>query len=327
MRTTTGNNYTITYPNEFFETRGRFAYVKVEGDDNATANAEIEMDIKGDVTGKIVTVTRTTDANKMVVFPIGAVCESLVNGGDTYVSISVYNGGAKINTLMIQLQPIVGYWDREMVIKLQGGTEAKITSPFDKKIVFYPNAGFDQTIFIPSQQPCSIRYLGGEIASNLYGPYLTFSPSEVTNDNYKSLYIETLSPLLWIPINAAYDPCTNGVFLKWKDAAGMPYLYRWTQEVETDEVSVDSTYRKLDENLAPYDVQTKTLAKRYTLHSRIVERDIFEMCRTILGAQEVFMYDRDIEDWVRVLIEDAESEDTGAPMQDVEIEVVKYEYL
>lgn len=107
----------------------------------------------------------------------------------------------------------------------------------------------------------------------------------------------------------------------------MPYLYRWTQEVETDEVSVDSTYRKLDENLAPYDVQNKTLAKRYTLHSRIVERDIFEMCRTILGAQEVFMYDRDIEDWVRVLIEDAEIEDAGAPMQDVEIEVVKYEYL
>lgn len=324
MRTSTTNGYTITYPNKFFETRGRFAYVKVQGDDTVEAGEDMELTITGSATGKSVTILRSTDANKAVVFPIGALCESLMSGSADAVSCSIRKSGGATDISTFELSPIVGYWSREM--ELSGSTSI---SPFAKKIVVYPNSGFTQTGFVPTDDKCSVN-TDEPISVNNKGPYITFDPSKITADNYSSLKIVVADSFIGpkaIKLNADYDPCTNGVFLKWTDAAGMPYLYRWTQEAETDDVSVDSTYRKLDDTLTPYDVQSKTRAKRYTLHSRIVERDIFEMCRTILGAQEVFMYDRDANDWVRVLIEDAESEDTGAVMQDVEIEVVKYEYL
>lgn len=118
----------------------------------------------------------------------------------------------------------------------------------------------------------------------------------------------------------------SGVFLKWIDKSGIPYVYRWTPEITTDEMSVDSTYTQLDEVLQPFEVQNKTLTKRYTLHSRIVERDIYEMCKTIIESQAVWMYDTNLYDWVRCSIEEGEAEDNGAPMQDLVIEVVKREY-
>ena len=80
------------------------------------------------------------------------------------------------------------------------------------------------------------------------------------------------------------------------------------------------------ETLQPFEVQNKTLTKRYTLHSRIVERDIYEMCKTIIGSQAVWMWDTTLSDWVRCSMEDSEAEDSGAPMQDLVIEVVKREY-
>ena len=39
------------------------------------------------------------------------------------------------------------------------------------------------------------------------------------------------------------------------------------------------------------------------------------------------MYDPDAGNWVRFMVEDSESEDTGAPMQDLVVEIVRYEYL
>ena len=92
-------------------------------------------------------------------------------------------------------------------------------------------------------------------------------------------------------------------------------------------MSVETTYNQLDDTLTPRYVQNKKLSKRYTLHSRIVERDVFNLCRTILGCQDLFMYDPDVGNWVRFMVEDSESEDTGAPMQDLVVEIVRYEYL
>lgn len=323
MITTTSNGYTITYPNQFFETRGRFAYVKAQGDDTVDAGEDMELTITNPTTGKSVTVLRSTGANKAVVFPIGALCESLMSGSADAVSCSIRKSGSATSIYMFALSPIVGYWDIQ--IKL---LDSVPVSPFARKIVVYPNCGFMQTVFVPTNSRGNVITSTQAVSDTLNGPFFDFDPSKITADDYKTLQIRIPgSVMALIPVSADYDPCTNGVFLKWTDAAGMPYIYRWTQEAETDDVSVDSTYRKLDDTLTPYDVQSKNRAKKYTLHSRIVERDIFEMCRTILGAQEVFMYDRDASGWVRVLIEDAESEDTGAVMQDVEIEVVKYEYL
>lgn len=104
-------------------------------------------------------------------------------------------------------------------------------------------------------------------------------------------------------------------------------MYRWSLGSEKDEITVNSAYNVLDENLNIKEVQTKTLANRYVLNSRLVERDIFNLCRTIIGCQELQMYNPKSSTWDSFVIEDSELEDNGAVMQNIEIEIVKYNYL
>lgn len=166
-------------------------------------------------------------------------------------------------------------------------------------IVVYPNAGFEQSLFFPKQTgelfvltPSSTtteKYIG----NSAFSPIIPFDPAKIPSEDLgKPLAVGATPTDYNAEIRTYYDYCTKGIFLKWTDAAGIPYLYRWTQESKTDEMSVESTYHQLDDTLTPRDVQNKTLAKRYTLHSRIVERDVFNLCRTILGCQDLFMYDR-----------------------------------
>ena len=323
----------ITYPNGIFETRGKFAYIAVELLSPAE-NVEISLKLTNgeDENYQTVTLTRNTNYKGIVTFPIGLVCESLIErSGSNYIgwSVNIYGSTSSGGSIYA----IKGFASQEITTVNNQDSQPYTNYPAAKKIVLYPNTSFDQTLFVPLTSDFYI--IAGRtwddkttaIGATITPPYASFKPSLVDDDTYTKIIAKQSTASRAVDIPVYLDPCTSGVFLKWTDAAGMPYLYRWTQEVETDEVSVDSSYKQLDDTLTPYDVQTKTRAKRYTLHSRIVERGIFEMCRTILGAQEVFMYDPELSDWVRVLVEDAESEDTGAIMQDVEIEVVKYEYL
>ena len=152
---------------------------------------------------------------------------------------------------------------------------------------------------------------------------MAFDPSKTSWDFGSTLYLRVYGerdeflahpvPINTLPYPVLVDPCTAGVFLRWVDMSGMPYLYRWSQEAESHSVE-------------PYEIQTKTLERRYTLHSRIVERDIYEMCRTILAAQEIWMWDAELGDWTRCYIDKAEAEDTGAEMQDLTIEIIKNTY-
>lgn len=314
MRTISNAVFTVTYPNELIETRGKFAYIKVQ---LATPAENVNVTLSFTVNPDII-LTRKTDASGVAIFPIGRMMESLGRS-------AFYISALEQEQLVSAVWPIAGYAKNE----IKDGFDNNSFYPARPVVIIYPNLNTTQSLFFPCPTELSVLSQSGvEIGYADFGPIVEFEASKIPEgDMGKNIGFATEPGAIAVEIKTYYDYCTSGVFLKWTDAAGVPYLYRWTQEVETDEVSVDSTYRQLDDTLTPYDVQVKTRAKRFTLHSRIVERDIFEMCRTILGAQEVFMYDRDANDWVRVLIEDAESEDTGAVMQDVEIEVVKYEYL
>lgn len=322
MTTSSNETFTYTGPNTFFETRGRFAYFKVEVK-SLKSNEDVTLSMynlsRPDIS---VDMTRKTDAKGVVVFPIGAVCESMISGVDgDAVAGNITVGETSVP--FSNIYPIVGYANRE--IKMYD----KSLYPGMPVVVVYPNAGLEQSLFYPTNSEIYVVTQSGEsIGSSNRGPIVTFDPGIISgSDLGKPIGIGVNPDSQDFAIKTIYDYCASGVFLKWKDAAGVPYMYRWTQEIETDEMSVNSTYRQLDETLTPFDVHSKTIGKRYTLHSRIVEKDIYNMCRTIIGCQELFMYDPDVKDWVRCSIEDSEIEDSGVPMQDVEIEVVKYEYL
>lgn len=314
MRTISNAVFTVTYPNEIFETRGRFAYIKVQLA-SPEENVDVTLQIGSD---PILTLNRKTDQQGIAVFPVGRIFE-VTGKGSPVVAVNDQTQS------LSAVHPIVGYAKAEIEVAFTSNT----LYPAVPCIVAYPNIGQPQPLFIPYYRDFSVVSQSGvELGYTNDGPIVEFDASKIPEQDLgKNIGVGTNPDQIDIEIKTYYDYCSKGVFLRWIDAAGVPYLYRWTQEVETDEMSVDSTYKQLDETLNPYDVQAKTLAKRYTLHSRIVERDIFEMCRTIIGCQELYMYDPDLSDWVRCSIEDGESEDTGAPMQDVQIEVVKYEYL
>lgn len=332
MKTIWVGGNSVTIPNTFFCTKSRYAYVKVA---LTVANKAISLYIfiEGlEISSRII-LTRNTDDRGVAIFPIGAVCESLVKeyGDGRAVALRCTAFGRQYN-----VYPIVGYADYEIkALDEEAADDSDATNyPAAKKIVVYPDADFDQTVFVPASTNIflSAKFTEGE--TNLLvrsaGPFIQFERYNLRNREHSYSYLRASvdtqagNKSLKMPIYVDY--CTNGVFLKWIDKSGIPYVYRWTPEMTTDEMSVDSTYTQLDETLQPFEVQNKTLTKRYTLHSRIVERDIYEMCRTIIGSQAVWMWDTTLSDWVRCSMEDSEAEDSGAPMQDLVIEVVKREY-
>lgn len=333
MKTIWGGDNSITVPNTFFCTKSRYAYVKVALKE-AVRNQDVTLevyDVANEDASKI-TIARKTDDRGVAIFPIGAVCESLVKeygeGVVVMFNASYPGGGVGYSSC-----PIVGYADYEIkALNAEAKDDPNATNyPAAKKIVVYPNAGFEQTVFVPASINVFLSAIFTNGVSGLgggKGPFLQFDPSRLQDNQYSSLAaaITLSSDVKSIEMPICVDYCTNGVFLKWIDKSGIPYVYRWTPEMTTDEMSVDSTYTQLDETLQPFEVQNKTMTKRYTLHSRIVERDIYEMCKTIIGSQAVWMWDTTLSDWVRCSMEDSEAEDSGAPMQDLVIEVVKREY-
>lgn len=334
MKTIWGGNNSITVPNTFFCTKSRYAYVKVALEEpvrNQDVTLEV-YDVANEDASKI-TIARKTDDRGVAIFPIGAVCESLVKEygeGIVVMFNASYPGGG----VGYSSRPIVGYADYEIKalnVEAKGDTNAT-NYPAAKKIVIYPYGMFRQTVFVPASNSVTLSDPERQLTfAQEIGPYIEFDPVSVEDLDYTPTAL--MASILYdagdemsISIPVKIDLCTNGVFLKWIDKSGIPYVYRWTPEMTADEMSVDSTYTQLDETLQPFEVQNKTMTKRYTLHSRIVERDIYEMCKTIIGSQAVWMWDTTLSDWVRCSMEDSEAEDSGAPMQDLVIEVVKREY-
>lgn len=332
MKTIWVGPISLTIPNTFFCTKSRYAYVKVA---LTVANKAVSLNIfiEGlEISSRII-LTRKTDDGGVAIFPIGAVCESLVKeyGDGRAVVLRCIAFGRQYN-----VYPIVGYADYEIkALDEEAADDSDATNyPAAKKIVVYPDADFDQTVFVPASTNISLsaKFTEGEtgIVVRSAGPFIQFDRYNLRNREHSYSYLrasvgtQSGDKSLKMPIYVDY--CTNGVFLKWIDKSGIPYVYRWIPEMTTDEMSVDSTYTQLDETLQPFEVQNKTMTKRYTLHSRIVERDIYEMCKTIIGSQAVWMWDSTLSDWVRCSMEDSEAEDSGAPMQDLVIEVVKREY-
>lgn len=79
MKTIWGGDNSITIPNTFFCTKSRYAYVKVVLEEplrNQDVTLEV-YDVANEDASKI-TIARKTDDRGVAIFPIGAVCESLV---------------------------------------------------------------------------------------------------------------------------------------------------------------------------------------------------------------------------------------------------------
>lgn len=103
-------------------------------------------------------------------------------------------------------------------------------------------------------------------------------------------------------------------------------MYRWSVESEANEVSSDAIYGKIDDILNSYEVNSKTLTRRFTLHSRLIDNDLFEMCKSIISGHDIQYYDTDTSAWRRALIEEGEAVDNGAVLKNLVIEMTEKTY-
>lgn len=140
MKTIWGGDNSITIPNTFFCTKSRYAYVKVVLEEplrNQDVTLEV-YDVANEDASKI-TIARKTDDRGVAIFPIGAVCESLVKEygeGIVVMFNASYPGGG----VGYSSHPIVGYADYEIKalnVEAKGDTNAT-NYPAAKKIVIYP---------------------------------------------------------------------------------------------------------------------------------------------------------------------------------------------
>lgn len=326
MRAASSSGENLTYPNDIFYSRGRFAYLRYSTGravENETVTVTLSTD---DGEGKSVTLHRRTNKQGAVVFPVGMLCEALVEASG-HGTINIGASSADGASISASAYCIAGYCDREITIRL-GQVTGYANYPAARKVVLFPELETTHVVFVPYLGACNVKTESGTVlASGVKGPFFEFDPYDIPAEQYgDNIVVASTSGNMTIHLPALYDTCPGGVILRWIDKAGIQYLYRWSQAASTEELTVNATYTKLDDNLQPYDVKDNTVATRYELHSRIVERALYDMVRTIIGCREVWMYNADILDWERCTIEEAESEDTGAPMQDFQIEVVKYAY-
>lgn len=332
--TLSGTGGDAYFPNKICFTRGRETYVRFVASKGVPSNPDVTLTVKYGVT--TVELKRTVAGKgASVVFPLAAILEPLrpADGEPYFVDVFLtvtFGSGTATHALDVVH---VGTCDREVLpLSAQDAAGGLTNYPFARRIAVYPAFPATQYLYVPTLTTERVRVETdeGEILTTYGGatPFAEIYPADFRWSGEQMLYISVYGETLvsTLPYPVLVDRCTAGVFLRWVDMSGMPYLYRWTQEAETHSVEAEATYTRLDDTLNPYEIQTKTLERRYTLHSRIVERDLYEMCRTILAAQEIWMYDAGARSWTRCYIDEAEAEDNGAEMQDLIIEVVKREY-
>lgn len=355
----------VFYPNNVFFTRERHSYIRLETD-NRLPGVTIELSIANAEGATMLALRRVLDKTGNTVFPLGDIFEGIIAEiGVSYVKDFQFsltlksmqsNGDVAICKGAFAII-MSGYSDREIEDVTDADPAPTNPYPYPPRIVIYPNLNRDISLFIPSTRSnaeinVSI-HRGEEIIASVNNsdesqapPFYVFNPCTVAewdegiwSAHDKTLVVREKVPRPSIPGRPTYmyltlfyvafevDECMNGVFLEWKDKHGLTHIYRWTLESTTEEIVDSESYTQLDETLQPVEQEIKTIAKKYKLHSRRVDKGLFDLCKSIIGNKELRMLNADTGEWEGCKIEDTKAEDKGEVLNDLVINVVKNEYL
>lgn len=318
----------FTFPAPICSANSRYSYVKVERHDAPVANEDVTLAVT--YGSESISLVRKTDASGVVVFPLQGVLQALC-GDSAYIAGVMFNVAISDTSVGIGSHYVInGHGDRE--IELINMSDTPSGWPQLPRLVIYPM--FTQDIFVPAKPESAITLRNGDawdvtLSENSDSPFVTFDPSmtDLAEGQYMLTVDATADDATYsFPLVVDVDPCTDGIFLRWIDKHGMPYLYRWTSEIETTEMEVSETYMRLDADLMPYETQIKNESKTVTLHSRLVDADIYALCKTILSARSVEMFNAELSTWERCYISEGNAEDAGEILKDLVVDVVKTEY-
>lgn len=318
----------FTFPAPICSANSRHSYIKVERHDAPVANEDVTLAVT--YGGESISLLRKTDASGVVVFPVQGVLQALC-GDSAYIAGVTFNVAIGDTTAGSGSHYVInGYGNRE--IELINMADAPSGWPQLPRLVIYPM--FTQDIFVPAKPESAITLRNGDawnvtLSESSDSPFVTLDPSTagLTEERYALTVEATADDTTHsFPLVVDVDPCTDGTFLRWIDKYGMPYLYRWTPEIETTEMEVSETFTRLDADLMPVEFQIKSESQTVTLHSRLVDADIYALCKTVLSARSVEMFNAELGTWERCYLEEGEAEDAGDVLKDLVIDVVKTEY-
>lgn len=324
-----GSNIDIYYPNAICFSREKNTYILV-----VTNKTEVNEDVSVTMEygGQRVGITRKTNAQGKVIFPISSILESFAAASDVTVLEIVdctvsYGSVIPLNPITV----IVGSSNMELVPLSE--QETPNNKPAARKIVIYPSFGIRQSVFVPALRGSNITLFAADnktviaMVSPSDYPAIEFEPRKVdfTSDHMivTASYKDTLKSFD-VPFDV--DICTEGLLLRWTDKHGIQYCYRWSVETTTQEISSNNSYTVLDELLQPIDRQINTLLTTYTLHSRKVEQTIYDLCKSILSGHDIQMYDVQSGQWSRCYVNEGSADDDGSVLKDLVIEATLSEY-
>lgn len=324
------NYFKFTYPNDICFTNSPYAYARIQRLMGNVVNDAITLTIKHEELGEV-KVERETNASGGVVFPIGGILSAMCGDSgyirDVVLDVSIGDWSYESDPILA----IAGFADGEVKnFDNQNGMPSNWPQiPF---LIVYPT--LTQTVFFPvasnivsyGNEQGNVRMMSSPPFIECDMGQLEWTGEEKTltmqsffaRPNNSYIKIDEMN----IPIDV--DFCTSGVFVKWVDKHGIPYVYRWTQEMSGDELQIADTSTHLDDFLVPYDVQNKTITTTYTLHSRRVRQEIFDLCKTILGAHDIFLLDGDT--WRRCYVSEGKAEDNGDILKDFTVKLERFEY-
>lgn len=352
MRTksVTIGNYTfkVTYPDYFIISHSPDSYVRVHTD--SYINKEISLTLRNETDYTGITVTRTIDIlTGDAVFPIADMLDYLADMGDSAIAKAVdiilsIDGNA---STIFNITALIGASD-ETVSAFDSLPSMALmnNAPFPSRIVVYPNGPEEcQTvpIFYPRKniitpnvaytydyRPLHIVSIGAityngtgflQIPLDAIKDYLTsgeFSYFSINERSQEEGFLHSMT----VYVNT--DTCAEGIFTRWTDRHGFLFFFRWDVEKSTEEVETVDTHIALQsENLDPYDINIKQSQTVYTLHSGMIEDELYELASSILSAQKVECYDEDRGGWIPCTINDSDIEDNLDDLKDVIIELVK----
>lgn len=333
-----GGSVVIEYPNAICFSRSKYSYIAVSAPTNASGSGSISVAITvGQASqSKTVSVQRSllNKAGSRVVFPLSSIFDFLadVNKASSLHSrpyLSVKFNDTSLVTLDLDTI-MIGYSDIEVeAMHNQSDPNNASNAPAPRKMALYPNLDEPVAVFIPENFRDSTQLIGYNSEGNVLDtysqlpPFYKFNPSNVRwiNEN-DSIYIKTTdSTARSNDIQVVIDTCTDGLFVKWTDMHGFPCLYRWSVETQSESIEVASSITQLNDNLQPREINNKTLVKTHTLHTRLIDQSLYDMCKSILTGRDIKYYDITTAEWRDCIIEEGEAEDNGEILKDLVIEI------
>ncbi len=266
--------------------------------------------------------------NGAALFPMDDLFELIAQEGSAQTTITLEVDGQVAAASLLYI--LKGASERPMTDHAQADTT--ISWPQPSKIMVFPAFDYSEPILVNTYNGSMNEYLFTDAGSGKRAVYLRSDPVfslpmtffREWGGGERQLIVSTedkAGKARRSRLSVVVNPCDSGLFVRWRDAAGLMRHFLWQPAGQVDDVSEEETFETLSEKLTPQRHRTVTATTTYTLHSGLVDRELFGLCASILSGSGVQLYDARRAVWIDAYVEEGDISRTNACMQDCVVEL------